>query len=68
MTRQYDVEALVSASSQSTSKNGHETSVTFLTREGERVVLKLSGDSVAKLKRYLQNALLPRSIEAEEAA
>ena len=68
MAKQFEVEALVSASSQSTSKNGHETSITFLTTEGERIVLKLSGHTVAKLKRHLANALLPKGAEEGAAA
>jgi hypothetical protein len=68
MAKQFEVEALVSASSQSTSKNGHETSITFLTTEGERIVLKLSGHTVAKLKRHLGHALLPPAVEREDAA
>ena len=68
MTKHFEVEALVSASSQSTSKNGHETSITFITTEGDRIVLKLSGRTVAKLKRHLGNALLPKSVEEGAAA
>ena len=59
---------MVSASSQSTSKGDHRTAVTLLTTNGERLVLGLSGHAVARLRRHLQNAMLPRTIEAEDAA
>ena len=68
MTRSYEIEAVVSASSQSTSKGDHRTAVTLLTTDGKRIVLGLSGHAVARLRRHLQNAVLPRTVEAEEAA
>ena len=67
MTRSYEIEAVVSATSQSTSKGGHRTTVTLLTDGGERLVLSLNGHAVARLKKHLANALLPRSV-TENAA
>ena len=67
MVKSYEIQALVSCSSQSTSKGGHQTVATFLTTDGDRVVLKWDGHTVAKLRRHLQNALLPRSV-TENAA
>ena len=68
MLKSYDVQTLVAVSSTSTSKGRHQTVATFLTDAGERVVLKLSGHTVVKLKRHLENALLPRVYEREDAA
>lgn len=68
MTRQLEIEAVVSASSQTTSKGAHRTSVTLLTTDGEKIVLGLNGPAVARLKRHLAQALLPRSVEEGAAA
>ena len=68
MTRSYEIEAVVSATSQSTSKGAHRTTVTLLTDGGERLVLGLNGHAVARLKKYLGNALLPKSVEEGAAA
>ena len=50
MTRSYEIDAVLSASSQTTSKGGHSTTITLLTDGGERLVLGLSGHAVAGLK------------------
>lgn len=68
MTRQFKIEAVVSASSQTSSKNDHTTTITLLADTGERLVLAFGGHAVARLKRHLANALLPRSVEKEKAA
>ena len=68
MTRSYEIEALIYVNSQTTSRGGHETNAAFLTKTGERILLKLDGHTVAKLKRNLANALLPRSSEEGAAA
>ena len=67
MVKSYEIQALVSCSSQSTSKGGHQTVATFLATDGARVVMKWDGNTVPKLKRHLANALLPRSV-TENAA
>ena len=68
MTRQFEIEAVVSASSQTTSKGDHRTTVSLLTDGGERLVLSLNGHTVARLKRHLAQALLPRGVEEGAAA
>ena len=68
MTKHFEITAVASASSQTTSKGGHRTTVSFLTDDGERLVLRLNGHAVARLKKHLANALLPRSVEKGEAA
>ena len=67
MTKHFEITAVASASSQTSSRGSHRTSIILLTDSGEKLVLGLSGHAVARLKKHLANALLPRSV-TENAA
>ena len=68
MMKKFEITAVPSASSQTTSKGSHRTTITLLTDDGERLVLGLSGHAVARLRKVLANALLPKGCEEGAAA